>query len=221
MADFQTYNPVDDPVCTSGPPTINYTATQFSEPKSVALARRAPDAPQWAMDWNSELDSLEARGILTYVHKSALPPNTKLLPTTMVLKLKRDKNGTPLSRKARCTIRGDRQLPGIHYDPTQLSSPVAHRDAIRTSLALAAAHGYHVHHWDLESAFLHELFPDDIKIFVHQPKRFDGSKKHPGKIARLTGNMYGSKQACTIFTSGLANFLTPVSYTHLTLPTIA
>ena len=61
------------------------------------------------------------------------------------------------------------QKPNEHYDPDNITSPVADRDAVRTALAIAAAHGYDVHHWDIESAFLHETFGDDKPLYIHQP----------------------------------------------------
>ena len=216
MADFTVYNPHNDPICTTLPSSYHvHASTVFTEPKNIKQARQAPDASQWEIAWNNELDSLEARGVLTFIPKSNIPSDTKLLPVTTVLKLKKDNNGEPTLRKVRCTIRGDQQESGIHYDPHDLSSPVASRDEIRSALALAAAHDYHTFHWDLESAFLHELFTEDRSIFIHQPRRFDGTHKYPNHVAKLTDNMYGSRQACKIFTEGLADFLSLSQFSGL------
>jgi len=221
--DFTIYDPLHDPICTTSPSSMTLTAKTpsltFTEPKNVKQARSAPDAREWEIAWNAELDNLEDRGVLTYIPKTDVPPNTKLLPVQTVIKLKTDSDGSPTTRKVRCTIRGDRQISGLHYDPDDLSSPVASREAIRTALALAAAHNWHTFNWDLEAAFLHELFTEDRHIFLHQPRRFDGTLKYPNHVAKLTGNMYGSRQACKIFTEGLADFLNVSDFSRLTSDT--
>ena len=222
ISDFAEYHPTADPIRTYFPEPdsfsnhiIAFADQNVSEPKTLSQARQAPDAADWEAAWNTEIDNLESRGILSYVPRSTIPPDTKIIPLTTVFKLKRDSDGTPTSRKVRCTVRGDKQIPGIHYDPYDLSSPVTHRDTIRSALALAAANSYHAIHWDLEAAFLHEKFNEDRMIFVHQPTRFDGSLRYPNHVAQLTGNMYGSKQACKVFTEGLASFLQSHSFTRL------
>ena len=214
--DFTIYNPATDPVNTSYAITNTIDSNPpFTFPKTIQQARSAPDSSLWELAWNNELDSLERRDILEYIPRSKLPPNTKLLPVTTILKFQQDSNGRPTLRKARCTIRGDRQIAGTHYDPKDITSPVANRDSIRTALSLAATHDYKVYHWDLESAFLHERLPPNIEIYLQQPSRFDGSKKYPNHVAKLKGNMYGSKQACKIFTDGLASHLQNIGFTRL------
>ena len=148
--------------------------------------------------------------------RASIPPNTKLLPVKFVLKTKTDATGKPISRKTRCNIRGDLQKPHEHYNPDAISSPVADRDAIRLALSLAAAHNYEAHHWDLDSAFLHEEFGDENTLYIHQPQRFNGTYKYPNHVGMVTGNMYGAKQACRIFTQGLSQHLHLTNFNRLT-----
>ena len=204
MDHTRTYFDPHDPSSNTAHPSLPAIHT---EPRNLSQARKAPDAHEWELAWNTEINNLESRGILTYVPRTQVPPKTKILPLTTVFKLKRNSDGTPTSRKVSWTIRGDKQVPGVHYDPYNLSSPVTHRDTIRSALALAAANSDHALHWDIEAAFFHEKFNDNRTIFVQQPTRFDGSLRHPHHVAQLTGNMYGSKQACRIFTEGLSTFL--------------
>ena len=134
----------------------------------------------------------------------------------MVLKTKTYSNGNPITRKTRCNLRGDLQRPHEHYDPDSIASPVADRDAIRTALAIAAAHNYGAHHWDIESAFLHEAFGESTPLYIHQPQRFDGSYRYPGYVGKMKGNIYGAKQACNTFTRGLSKYLELHNFTRLT-----
>ena len=106
--------------------------------RSLRAARRAPDSHLWEESWNSELQSLEKHGTLSYIPKSLLPPNVTLLPLKFTLRLKRDEAGNIISRKTRCTARGDKQILHVHDDPDNISSPVADRDAVRCALALTA-----------------------------------------------------------------------------------
>ena len=223
IKDFKTYDPNTDPVVTCNTAknntqsnNISPDSTPFSTPKTLSDARKAPDAAEWAVSWNHELDSLEKRGTITYIPSTQVPPDTKLLPVKMVLKTKTDANGNPITRKTRCNLRGDLQRPHEHYDPDNIASPVADRDAIRTALAIAAAHDYDAHHWDIESAFLHEAFGESTPLYIHQPQRFDGSYKYPGYVGKITGNIYGAKQACNTFTRGLSKYLELHNFTRLT-----
>jgi len=222
--DFKLYDPHTDPTKTVPTHPHTYQAHHtaqllphptFTSPKTLSEARNAPDSAEWTKSWNAELDNLENRGTITYVPRSSIPPTTKILPYKTVLKTKTDSNGNPISRKTRCNVRGDLQKPHEHYDPDSISSPVADRDAIRVALALAAAHGYEAHHWDLEAAFLHESFNDSQTIYIHQPPRFDGTIKYPGCVGKLTGNMYGARQACHIFSQGLSKHLQLTNFTRL------
>lgn len=65
----------------------------------------------------------------------------------------------------------------MHYDPDEISSPAADRNAIRAALPYAAAEHLNVEHWDIESTFLHELLVPENTLYVHKPSRFDGIKK--------------------------------------------
>ena len=76
-------------------------------------------------------------------------------------------------------------------------------------------HGYDSHHWDLDSAFLHEPFNDTNNLYTYQPQWFDGSFKYPGYVGKITGNIYGARQACHIFTKGLSRHLRLQNSTQL------
>ena len=85
---------------------------------------------------------------------------------------------------------------------------MAARDAIRAALALVSGDNFFAEHWDLELAFLHELLGPEEALHVYQPPRFNDSVKYPDHVGVITGNIYSTKKACKIFTSGLAQSLT-------------
>ena len=141
---------------------------------------------------------------------------TQHSPLKFTLRLKSDEAGNVISRKARYTTLGNKQIPQVHYDPDHISSPVADRDAVRCAFALTAGTTPKTEYWDLESAFLHEILDPDETIYVHQPPQFYGSRKHPGHVGVLMSDFYGIKQPCKIFTSGLAPNLKPWHFRRLT-----
>ena len=147
--------------------TLNHTAEPgdtATNPRSLRAARQAPESHLWEQSWNAELTSLEKHGTLSYIPKSSLPPYATLLPLKFTLRLKRDEASNVISRNPRCTARGDKQIPHVHYDPDNISSPVPDRDAVLCSLALTAGTPPIAEYWDLESAFLHEMLGPEETI---------------------------------------------------------
>lgn len=51
--------------------------------------------------------------------------------------------------KSLCTVRGDRQIPDLHYHPDDISSPVADRNAIRAALSLGTSQNLLAEHCGL------------------------------------------------------------------------
>lgn len=87
---------------------------------------------------------------------------------TAVYRTKTGENGCMYKYKLRWNIRGDKQKPHAHYDPQNISSPIANRDTIFTALSFAATNDNIVEHLDNESAFLHELLGPEDQVYEHQ-----------------------------------------------------
>jgi hypothetical protein len=115
-------------------------------------------------------------------------------------------------RKARINLNGKQRLPGVHFDPDDLYSPVAENDTLRTVLASAAANDLNIEHWDIESAFLHGTLPDGIDIYMLQPPRANGSMTHPDCVVKIGGNYYGARQGPKIFSDDLSKHLVLTGY---------
>lgn len=137
-----------------------------------------------------------------------------MIPLMVTGKVKTDENGNIAKFKCRCTVRGDKQIPHVHFDPTQISSAVASKDAICVGLSLAAEKGWYAEHIDIESAFLHEILEDTKPVYVKQLPRLNGQHKYPNCVGILQGNIYDTKSACRIFTSGLASNLELINFTR-------
>ena len=109
--------------------------------------------------------------------KSQTTPEQRkeIIPTTMTYRYKRDKKDTKY--KARCSIRGDRMTPHIHYDPEKTATYMADRTTVRTMFAIAASMNMKIEHFDITGAYLHEEYKHTKKVFIWQPPRFNRQYK--------------------------------------------
>ncbi|GJS39677.1 ribonuclease H-like domain, reverse transcriptase, RNA-dependent DNA polymerase [Tanacetum coccineum] len=110
--------------------------------------------------------------------------------TQMVYKTKRDAKGKIIKYKARLVAKGYVQEQGIDFD--EVFAPVARIETVRLILALAAYHGWQVHHLDVKSAFLHGELKEEV--YVTQPEGFV-QQGNSGKVYKLTKALYGLRQA--------------------------
>lgn len=120
------------------------------------------------------------------------------VPFTWVFRLKAiNKEGTSFLHKARCCVRGDLQDPRFDYDPEGLYAPVAPNEAIRMTIAMAAADWLFVEGGDVSNAYLYGDI--DIPIIIEQPTNFSGIPEMPGRVCHLQKSMYGIRQVGEIW----------------------
>ncbi|GKD57377.1 zinc finger, CCHC-type containing protein [Tanacetum coccineum] len=79
---------------------------------------------------------------------------------------------------------------GIEFD--EVFAPVARIEIVCLILALAAYHGWQVHHLDVKLAFLHGDLKEEV--YVTQPEGFI-QQGNLGKVYKLTKALYGLRQA--------------------------
>nr|GEW03743.1 zinc finger, CCHC-type [Tanacetum cinerariifolium] len=107
-----------------------------------------------------------------------------------VFKTKRDAEGKIIKYKARLVAKGYVQEQGINFD--EVFSLVARIEIVRLILALAAYHGWQVHHLDVKSAFLHGDLKEEV--YVTQPEGFV-KQGNTGKVYKLIKDLYGLREA--------------------------
>jgi hypothetical protein len=73
-----------------------------------------------------------------------------------------------VKHKARLVAKGYVQQHGIDFD--EVFAPVAQMGSVRLVLAVAAHHGWPVHHMDVKSTFLNGDFNEEV--YVTQPPGF-------------------------------------------------
>lgn len=154
-------------------------------PKNYKQAQLCPQADKWVASHKKEADSLIGKG--TFEFTDSIPPGTKPLRTKAVYKIKEGRNETIY--KTRITAIGTSQKYGIDY--TETFAPTISWPAIRLMLSLFASRMMHIHHVDINTAFLNGELDEIIYIFTP-----DGVPTPNGeRYARLLRALYGLKQA--------------------------
>ncbi|RVX11871.1 Retrovirus-related Pol polyprotein from transposon TNT 1-94 [Vitis vinifera] len=157
--------------------------SQDIEPTSYA---EAASHSHWQEAMQSELAALEANHTWSL---TSLPPGKKPIGCRWVYKIKRHSDGTIERFKARLVAKGYTQLEGIDYHDT--FSPTAKMIIVRCLLALAAAQNWSLHQLDVNNAFLHGDFHEEIYMSPPPGLRRQGENL----VCHLHKSLYGLKQA--------------------------
>ncbi|PWA94574.1 ribonuclease H-like domain, Reverse transcriptase, RNA-dependent DNA polymerase [Artemisia annua] len=192
---YQIPDPTSDPDSPITPPTYNYDPNSEDEvePTSSSLEeeprnfKEASKDKKWIEAMEIELDSINKNNTWTL---TTLPTNQKVIGLKWVYKTKRDAKGNIVKHKARLVAKGYVQEQGIDFD--EVFAPVSRIETVRLILALAAYHGWQVHHLDVKSAFLHGELKEEV--YVTQPEGFI-QQGNSGKVYKLTKALYGLRQA--------------------------
>ncbi|GJV60668.1 ribonuclease H-like domain, reverse transcriptase, RNA-dependent DNA polymerase [Tanacetum coccineum] len=113
--------------------------------------KEASTYKKWIEAMEIELDSINKNNTWTL---TTLPTNQKVIGIKWVFKTKRDAKGNIIKYKARLVAKGYIPEQGIDFD--EVFAQVARIETVRLILALAAYHGWQVHHLDVKSAFLQQ-----------------------------------------------------------------
>lgn len=173
--------------------------TKIRDPRIPSTFAEARKIPQWATAIDKEFNALNDRETWRYIPRT---DDMKPLPFIWDFRIK-DTHGSLASYlcKARCCLRGDKQLQHRDYDPLSLYAPVARHETIRMFLTKAAALNLFVEGADVDNAYLYGLL--DRPIIMEQPTDSSGIPKHPNHVCLLLRSLYGAKQAGEIWGSVL------------------
>ena len=171
-------------------------------------AKKRPDWPKWQEAIKKELNGLEKMGTWRMVKR---PPDTNVVGTKWVLKIKKNSAGEIDKYKARLVARGFTQIYGIDYYETY--APVARLTSFRLMLALAARKGWAVDNFDFDQAYLNSKLDDDEVVYVEQPPGYE-TKDRREWVMRLLKSLYGLKQAGKNWYAALYKALTELGFTR-------
>nr|GEW22933.1 zinc finger, CCHC-type [Tanacetum cinerariifolium] len=171
-----------------------YESTQEVEIGNLLLIEEEPRNYKEASTYEKWIEAMEIE--LDLINKNntwtltTLPPEQKAIGLKLVYKTKRDAEGKIIKYKAKLVAKGYVQEQGTDFD--EVFTPVARIETVRLILALAAYHGWQVHHLDVKSAFLHGELKEEV--YVTQPEGFV-QQGNPGKVYKLIKALYGLSQA--------------------------
>lgn len=172
----------------AGPSALKAAAKADTDNPTLKMAMSSPEAPQWNAAIQLELEAIQQRGTWELVPR---PPGVRVIPSKLVLKVKRNGDGTVERLKARICASGNRQGEDDYYDTY---APVCDFKTIRTVLAIASLEKAPVHMYDISNAFLYSSMENDPDVYMRQPTGYE-DKKHPDYVCKLKRCLYGLKQS--------------------------
>jgi hypothetical protein len=87
-------------------------------------------------------------------------PNTNVIDSKWVYKIKRKADGTIDRYKARLVAKGFKQCYGIDYEDT--FSPVVKATTIQVILCIVVSNGWSLRQLDLQNVFLHGVLEEEV-----------------------------------------------------------
>ncbi|KAD4585749.1 hypothetical protein E3N88_23350 [Mikania micrantha] len=153
------------------------------DPKNYLEAKTVKE---WQEAMEAEMTSIERNQTWSLTD---LPAGVKPIGLKWVYKTKKDAQGRITKHKARLVAKGYVQQYGVDYE--EVFALVTRMETIRLLLAVAAQQGWHVHHLDVKTTFLHGELKE--QVFVNQPDGFvkkgaeDKCKQEPAVYIRGKG----------------------------------
>lgn len=171
-----------------------------------------PDAPDWSEalesskrdKWlegaNVELTGLRDMGVYEVIPRSEVPSNQSVLRGKFVCRLKCNELGDPVRYKVRWVAKGFQQVWGRDFSKT--TSPTARLESLRVALHIATVNDWCIEQYDVKTAFLNGILPEEERQYMEQPSGFalPGKEDHVWKLYR---GLYGMRQSSWIWNHAL------------------
>ena len=141
----------------------------------------------------TELSELKNLNTFQPVLRSSLPPDTSVLKSTWVFKIKRLPSRIIRKFKARLCVRGDLQRHGIDYWDTY--APVVSWTTVRLVLILCQVHGLQSRQVDYVNAYCQAALSE--ALFMEIPPRYRANDKKISRqthVLKLLMSLYGLRQ---------------------------
>jgi hypothetical protein len=176
-----------------------YIAGNDKTPQTYSQARNSIEGEKWTAAIEDELSKMRKYNVFEVVPRQEAKGHT--VPGKWVFTRKIDgETGKPSTYKARWVAKGFKQIAGLDYN--ELFASVAHKDSIRTFLAIVNYLNLELHQVDIKAAFLNGDL--DETIYMEPPEGLQVDQNH---IIRLKKSLYGLKQAPRCFNQKLDAWL--------------
>jgi len=164
----------------------NPLTDQFKEPINYNDIFKLKDKIEWIKAIREELTNMEKLKVFDIIRK--IPPNTNVISSRWVFKLKRNSEGDIIKRKARLVAKGYNQKYGIDYKET--FAPTLKQDTLRVFTVIAVINNFKIKQIDVNSAYLNAPIEEDIYMIAPE-----GHYSHGKYFWKLKKALYGLKQA--------------------------
>ena len=146
---------------------------------------------RWRASREREFASLRAKGVYVEVNAADVPPGSTMLRLHEIHKYKTDKHGNQ-TEKSRAVCLGNRQVAGRDFSET--FAPVTKFTTIRMICSIAAAKGWELRQFDVETAFLYAPLKEE-NIYVIPPDDFRLGSDGQEVRWHLKRSLYGLRQS--------------------------
>ncbi len=150
----------------------------------------------WIAGTCNELQSLKDLQVFVLVPHSSMPKGRRALKGKLVCKWKWDNTGKVTHYKVWYITKGFAQIPRLDYN--KMTAPTAHLESLHIIAHIAASLNWELHQFDIKTAFLNGILPEDEQQYMEQPQGFEV----PGKedwVYHLMKSIYGMKQASCVW----------------------
>ena len=175
---------------------------------SYEEAKASPEWPKWETAIITELNKLITLGTWKIVSK--LPAGRKPIKYKWVLKHKKDFESMKNIFKARLTVKGCDQIPGLDFKET--FAPVAKLSTVRLLLSIGAYNQYFLWQMDVNAAFPNAVLSEDVDVYMFPPSELN---LPPGSYLQLIRALYGLKQASREWHLTIAAYLKSIGFKSL------
>eukprot|EP00122_Pirum_gemmata_P013893 Pgem_evm1s12941 len=167
----------------------------YSLPKNVYQVKNCVDKAEWYNAIEKELISLMIDYECCEICEK--PQDREIMPTHLILDVKRNGDGKPIERKARGCVGGNFQVPGVDFD--KVSSPVLGKEVTLLLFIIAQKLNWIITACDIVGAFLSSDIDRDIYVRPFPMLWLIGINVNSKQCLRLKKGVYGTKQSALLF----------------------
>ena len=156
----------------------------------------------WIAGRCKELKSLKDLKVFVLIPQTKVPHGQQPLKGKLVCKCKHDNTGKVVCYKVHYVPKGFTQHYGVDYNKT--TAPTVQLESVWGKLHLAATLNWDLKQFDITTAFLHGILPEDETMYMEQPPGFTSSGKEEW-VMWLMKSIYRMKQTSWIWNQTFHN----------------